>query len=651
MRKIHHLLFGARRSIERQWTIEPQTTQLPKRVIATVLITCTLPFCLNQLGFDFGSPRPGIDVDRLVGLDRNQIMDALHYTLAGSFTHTILEWSAFCTAIFTVILAFSYFNIKHDVTTPIIGVVLLCAGCMDAFHTLAADRLIEATADNHNLIPFTWALCRMCDALLTMVGVSLFLLVKPARWEGSTTFVIGITVCFAAIAYSIVHLCATSQTLPQTMYPDSLITRPWDVIPLMLFIVAGVLIYPRFYRRYPSLFSHALIISTIPNGVTQLHMAFGSEALFDNDFNIAHFLKIIAYLVPLAGLILDYTNTHCEITLVNENLSQEISDRTRIQQELQDSEARQREKSEQLEQALQDLQRAQFRLIQSEKMLSLGQLVAGVAHEINNPVSFIHGNIHYAEQYIRDLLELLQLYETQALAANGEIQTKVAEIDLAFIQSDLPRLISSMRTGTERIREIVLLLRNFCRVDGTEIQQVNIHEGIDNALLLLRSRLRGKPGQPTITVIKEYGNLPKVECYVGQLNQVFMNILTNAVDVLEEQASGSRGQGSGKHNLEPDPWNLTPTITIRTEVLEPNRVAIYMADNGPGMTEGIAQQLFDPFFTTKPVGKGTGMGLSISYQIVTAWHDGSLQCISAPGNGAEFVIELPIKHERRSQPV
>ncbi len=238
------------------------------------------------------------------------MVDSLHLTLSGSFTHTILEWSAFCIAIFTVMLAFVHFDINRDITTPIIGLVLFFAGMTDAFHTLAADRLVEAVADNRNLIPFTWAICRLFNALIMIVWIGVFLIIGPKAQKGGVRLVSITGVSLGFIAYFIIHYCAISKILPQTMFPDSIISRPYDVAPLILFIFAGIFIYPRFYKQAPSLFSYAIILSMIPDVATQVYMAFGSKALFDNSFNIAHFLKIVAYLIPFIGLLLDYAITY-----------------------------------------------------------------------------------------------------------------------------------------------------------------------------------------------------------------------------------------------------------------------------------------------------------------------------------------------------
>ena len=343
-----------------------------------------------------------------------------------------------------------------------------------------------------------------------------------------------------------------------------------------------------------------------------------------------------------------------EVTEKNQLLQQEISDRLQAEKALRQSEAQLREKANQLELALRELQQTQTQLIQTEKMSSLGQMVAGVAHEINNPVNFISGNLSHATEYSQNILCLLQLYQKYYPNLVPEIRELADAIDLNFLMSDLPKLLNSMKVGTERIQEIVRSLRNFSRHDEAQKKWVDLHEGLDSTLLILQHRLQEQKGFPSIQIIKEYGELPVVECYAGQMNQVFMNILSNAIDVLELQ-TGEWEQGKfsttnidensclSSQSAMTNHQSLVPTIRIQTEVLNHSWIAIRIADNGPGMTEEVSHCLFDPFFTTKPVGKGTGLGLSISYQIVVEKHGGQLRCDSVLGQGTQFVIEIPIQ--------
>lgn len=289
------------------------------------------------------------------------------------------------------------------------------------------------------------------------------------------------------------------------------------------------------------------------------------------------------------------------------------------------------ERTQKLVTTLKELQHTQAQLIQKEKMSSLGQLVAGIAHEINNPVNFIHGNLEYTKHYILDLLQLVELYQEEYPNPTEVIVQEIENVELEFIKEDLPNILSSMQTGSERIREIVKSLRTFSRLDEADYKKIDIHENLESTLMILQGRLNTKPQYNKIEVIRNYDELPLVECYAGQLNQVFMNLIVNAIDALEEQL----------YKIEDNPF-LNPTISISTKLLNCERIAIHIADNGLGMTEKVREQIFNPFFTTKPVGKGTGLGLAISYQIVVDKHHGELNCFSTPGEGAEFVIEIPI---------
>ncbi|MEH2249242.1 ATP-binding protein [Nostoc sp.] len=336
--------------------------------------------------------------------------------------------------------------------------------------------------------------------------------------------------------------------------------------------------------------------------------------------------------------------------LLNEKideLAKEVQRRKQAEEALkkanQELEIRVEERTTTLQETLNELQLTQTQLIQAEKMSSLGQMVAGIAHEINNPVSFIYGNLHHAHNYTQDLLKLVQIYQHFCPNTPLEIQEQVEEIDLDFLIQDITKLFQSMKVGTERIQEIVKSLRNFSRLDEAELKQVNIHEGIDSTLMILDHRLQATHEYPEIKVIKKYSQLPNVTCYPGQLNQVFMNILANAIDALE--ASAINGQLSVVNPQTTDNQKLTKNnsqIQIKTEVIDEKWIAVSITDNGLGINEQVCSKLFDPFFTTKNVGKGTGLGLYISYQIIVEKHNGELSCFSVPGKGAEFVIKIPI---------
>ncbi|MDJ0617541.1 MAG: response regulator [Calothrix sp. MO_192.B10] len=286
------------------------------------------------------------------------------------------------------------------------------------------------------------------------------------------------------------------------------------------------------------------------------------------------------------------------------------------------------ERTNELNQALDNLKRTQVQLVQSEKMSSLGQLVAGVAHEINNPVNFIHGNLNHVNEYTQGLLELVQLYQKHYPQPPEEIEDYIEELELDFLQEDLGKMLTSMKVGSDRIRQIVLSLRNFSRLDEAEQKPVDLHEGIESTMMILQHRLKGNPDRPAIEVIRKYGELPPVECYPSKLNQVFMNILANAIDALDDAYING---------------NTQLKITISTEQLVNQWVAIRIADNGNGIPEEVMTKIFEPFFTTKTVGKGTGLGLSISHQIITEKHGGKFDCDSTPGKGTEFVMQIPCK--------
>ncbi|MEA5619537.1 ATP-binding protein [Cronbergia sp. UHCC 0137] len=321
--------------------------------------------------------------------------------------------------------------------------------------------------------------------------------------------------------------------------------------------------------------------------------------------NVANQKASVLQLIQISGLVMALTNF---FILLSHSLKK-----------LTDGDAK-------IAETLNQLEKTQLQLIQKEKMSSLGQLVAGIAHEINNPINFISPNIHHAHEYISNLLNLVELYEKYYLQPVPEIDNFVEVIDLDFLKSDLPELLNSIKNGTIRIQKIVLSLRTFSGLDEADLKQIDIHENIDSILIILQNRLNNKLNQPDIKIIKEYDQLlPPIECYIAKINQVILNIITNAIDVLEIK-----------------PFPLSPEIRITTKLLENNHILICIADNGIGIPEEIQQRIFDPFFTTKPVGKGTGLGLSMSYKIIVEEHQGEIRCVSTPGKGTEFQLEIPI---------
>ncbi len=332
----------------------------------------------------------------------------------------------------------------------------------------------------------------------------------------------------------------------------------------------------------------------------------------------------------------------------------DISEKVEAIEALQKSEANYRNLNAQLQETLAELTQAQSQMLQTEKMSSLGQVVAGIAHEINNPVGFIHGNIDFVTQYTQELLKLIDLQQ-QALQRNTpELAAKMTEIEVDFIREDLVKVLTSMQNGTDRIKKIVLSLRNFSRLDEAEMKPVDIHEGLDNTLLLVQHRCQSQSQRPPIQIYKDYANLPLVECYPGQLNQVFLNVVNNAIDALEESnfyannIADSLGEEAPANNLlYTHNKSKLLQIKISTELID-DWVRIRIYDNGCGVTEEVRKNMFNPFFTTKSIGKGTGLGLSTSYQIVVEMHQGKITCSSLLGKGTEIKIEIPLKMIRTS---
>jgi len=296
---------------------------------------------------------------------------------------------------------------------------------------------------------------------------------------------------------------------------------------------------------------------------------------------------------------------------------------------------RSRELKLSLERTEQELQLSCDRIVQSEKMSSLGELVSGIAHEINNPITFIYSNLTHVQSYATDLIELLRLYQKQFVNPGAEIMQKQQDMEVEFIFNDLLKIVSSMRTGSDRIRQIILSVQDFSRSDRSGWQLFDISDGLENILLLLQHRLPAREGRRDIKVMKEYGNLPQVECYAGQLNQAFLNIINHAIDALEESTQELEESESVK---------FKPVILISTQVIDAQRISIEIADNSLAISEDITDQISDSFLMRKPAEDSRALGLAVSYQIIVEQHKGELKCFSEPGKGTKFRIEIPLRH-------
>jgi two-component system NtrC family sensor kinase len=373
--------------------------------------------------------------------------------------------------------------------------------------------------------------------------------------------------------------------------------------------------------------------------------AFEEELTLDN-LNLKHLLMASEndLLETLDAVVTQYQKEQEE-----EELAIDL-DQAQLYQETRTAMAVAQSRSQELSQTLTELQNTQVQLIQAEKLSELGQLVAGVAHEINNPLGFICGNLDCAETYVFNLLNLFKVYKRYYPEPAGEIRKLSSDIELDFIEEDLPKLLDSMKMGAKRIQEIVLSLRNFSRLDQGKSQTIDLHECIQSTLIVLRYRFKHGCQDTGIRLIEEFDCLPPVECYSGQLSQALMNIVSNAIDALEESSLNGEIEPSAKDEFNGQNCAVRPskpTIWIQTKLIQSENnadvVSIRIADNGSGMSEEVRQNLFKPFFTTKPVGKGTGLGLSISYQIVVERHRGSLECCSQLGQGTEFTIKIPLR--------
>ncbi|MEN8216886.1 MAG: ATP-binding protein [Pseudomonadota bacterium] len=627
--------------------------RLPQAFVLLVIAICVMPFLLNLIGVDFGT-------EKHASLSSHELQVI---SLRGAFEHTILEWTGFCIALCTAFLALS----TRNLTTPLIGIALFFAGCMDAFHTLAADRLIEAVADNHNLIPFTWAICRLFDALIMIVVLGLFLIKGVNKLDANLK--VGISFIFGLLAYAIIHLSATSATLPQTTYPDALITRPYDVAPLFLFIFAGLIVYPAFHKRYPSLFSHALLISVIPEIAVQLYMAFGSTALFDNNFNIAHFLKMMTYLVPFVGLCLDYVRTNVmlqeayqfnktiltvaplgiasyrsdgQCVSANETIGTMIGTEQMLSQNFRQIE----------------FWKNSALLADAEETLSTGVKKKREVHVVSRFGKALDIECYLSRFIINDEFHLLLMIhditnrkqaekalieERASFAAarmkdsffatmNHELRTPLCAIltmsDLLQdgihgpLNKEQLKAINLINTSGSHlfslINDILALSQLEAEKMKLDIKPIQIDNICQESLQFVESAAKKKQ----IKLFRaDEGFVTTLQADEWGLKQILLNLLTNAVKFTPE---------GGQVSLE---------ITGDEGVAQ-----ISVIDTGIGIPEDNIEYLFQPFVqldsSLSRQYEGTGLGLSLIYKL-TKLHGGSVNVESEIGKGSRFTISLP----------
>ncbi|MBL6945748.1 MAG: PAS domain S-box protein [Rhodospirillales bacterium] len=647
-------------------------SRFPPLLTATVVLVCLAPSLLNFFGLNFGTDGHAFQMDASAHLSSIPLTDALHYSLAGSFQHTILEWSAFCAALLTAFLAFHHFGVTRDVTTPIVGLALLFAGSMDAFHTLAADRLIETVADNSDLVPLTWAICRLFNALILIVGVGLFMAKRiPGKTAGTSANVGLILLTSAGIglsAYLIIRFAATSADLPQTTFPGALFTRPFDLVPLALFVLAGLFIYPRFHRAHPSLFSYAIIVSLFPQIVTQLHMAFGSEALFDNHFNIAHFLKIFAYLVPFFGLTLDHMRVYRDeararalMTAITENTGDAMlttNSRGQIltanpatramfghgSDHLRGGDIRSLLDDEIGNAVVERILRPpghKRRIIPGSGGVSLKlELLGNRADGASFPIVVHTGETQMGDEtiftwIIRDISDEREADRAKRefiATISHELRSPLTSImgGLGLVRGggtgEIPdAAISMLDIAHSNSARLVRLVNDLLDTEKIETGQmeyemaaISLPSLIDQAIA--DSREFGKKRKVAVEVL---GEVPDAAVFGNRdrLLQVMGNLLSNAAKFSPENSR------------------------VEISAAETGKlVRISVVDRGPGIPEEFHSRIFGKFSQadgsdTRQAG-GTGLGLSIS-KAITEKHGGRIDFETKPGQGTTFHVDLP----------
>ncbi len=525
---------------------------------AGVALLCALPLILLGLGADFSSDGAPLTPEGVVGLSESELTHAAHHALCGSFTHTLLEWTAVCAAVFVGVLLFVQYRLTREVSLPIIGIALMCAGAMDAFHTFAADRLIESVADNRNLIPFTWAICRLFNGAIQVVGVGIFALWVRQRTSISGAGIIAIGAGFVLTSYAIVNHCATSNTLPTTMYPEALIARPFDIYPLIPYCICAFVIFPLYLKRRPTLFACALVLSPIPQIATQLYMAFGSTALHDSAFNIAHGVKAVAYLVPVVGLLAEIVHTHHAQKRAESGLKESNAATLRAL-------AQEKHTSAMLEATNAQLEEAKCKVEAAAQAKSA--FLANMSHEIRTPMTSILGfaeNLLDVEQSDSDRLNAVH-----TICRNGD--------HLLSIVNDILDL-SKIEAGK-------------MSVEGVACSPCEIIAGVAS---LVRVQADGK----SLDFTTEYdGPIPEtIRSDPTRLRQILINLIGNAIKFTE--------------------YGSVRLVTRFVDDSDAPLMQFDVVDTGLGMTAQQVDKLFSPFTqadasTTRQYG-GTGLGLSIS---------------------------------------
>lgn len=707
-------------------------------LLSIVGLVCALPSILQVFGFDLGVGNAGVN-------SGNPLEN-----MRGLLLHTIMLWTATCMAFFTFVLAFFHYYVKRDVVTPVIGISLLWGGFIDLFQTLVADRFIQSTVDNQQLIPFTWAIGRTFGILVLLMGVMILMVRKyKGREAGNTRFFILLAIAFGLAAFAVMDYLSNAQELPIIVFPNMLISRPWDVLPLFIYALAGIWVFRSFHYSRRDHFSFSVWVSVIPDIVAQLHMAFGSTELFDHSYNAAHALKVVSYMVPAFGLLKDYVDTHHrldheirqrvrsdqdrlvlgrlvdntdemigllggngELRYINRSLQQTLGikpqelkdmvlakllsrteapgtmksllervslqghcfgqfelitrdgarlipaeysifpiepggqiggvyglvmrDITAQRQFAEDRERHERglkslvsqrtaelaHVNEQIRQELHERRRLEEKLVEAQKMEAMGQLSAGIAHEINNPVGFVKVNLDALSRYMQSYQEILDLYckiDVDDIPSFHSlmqtIQMRKQQFRFERIRNDVDSLIADSRDGLERVIGIVRSLKSFAHPEEAEWKSVDLVECVEDSLRVVWNQIK------RFDIQKDYESVAPVEGWAVQLSQVFVNLLLNAAQAMEQDG----------------------VINIRIRQ-KGSYAMVSVSDTGCGIPQENYSRLFDPFFTTKPVGQGTGLGLYISYGIMQK-HHGELVFHSEVGKGTTFQVIVPFAHK------